>query len=136
MKIIQRVLIHAICADTKTPIKDFAFRDGKPLYHYLINREGEIRQFSREAWSLSDDHFAIHIGFIGGAGQDGKPADNRTAFQKEAMFYKLVELTSRYHNLEVKGAEGKTKPAFDVQEWMKSYEPTLALDREEMAMAA
>lgn len=136
MKIIQRVVIHATGTDTKTPIKECAFQDGKPLYHYLIDRDGEIKQFSREAWSLNNDDFAIHIGFVGGIDSEGNSIDNRTAFQKEAMFFKLVELTSRYNNLKVKGAEGKTSPGFDVKEWMKNYQPTFALDREEMAMAA
>jgi hypothetical protein len=136
MKIIERVIIHSTGTDTKAKAKDCAYQNGKPLYHYIIERDGEVKQCSREAWSINNDYYAIHIGFIGGIDHEGNHLDNRTSFQKEAMFYKLVELSSRYNNLDIAGAEGKTHPAFDVKQWMNAYQPTFALDREEMAMAA
>lgn len=136
MKTINRVVVHATGTDTQKKLKDFAYENKKPIYHYVIQRDGDISQLCFEPWALNEDEGSVHIAYIGGIDSEGKTTDNRTSFQKEAMFYKLVELSSRYNNLEVTGADGRTNPAFDVKEWMQNYEPTLALDREEMAMAA
>jgi len=137
MKTINRIVVHSTGTDTKKKVKDFFTEKGVPLFHYIIARDGEVSQLCFEPWSLNHDEGSIHIAYIGGINRSGNPLDNRSPLQQEALFYKLVEFSSRYDDLKIIGAEdSKTNPAFDVGEWRKNYEPNFSLDKEQMSIAA
>lgn len=103
-----------------------------PGYHYLILRDGEIMQLLDESQmsygAYGHNKECVHISYIGGVDQEGKPIDNRCARQIHAMFNKLVELSEKYPGAKILGHKdfpGVTKacPSFDVKEWLKNYEP-------------
>jgi len=45
----------------------------------------------------------VHISYIGGIDENGKPLDNRTSAQKHSMFDKLVELSEKYASAKILG---------------------------------
>ncbi len=117
-----------------------------PGYHYVIKRNGEIVNINPEE-KISNgvaghNANAIHISYIGGIDLDGKPLDNRTEAQKEALYQKLVELAKKYPRAIILGHRDfspdkngngvieysewiKHCPAFDVKEWLENYSPGL-----------
>jgi len=105
-----------------------------PGYHYFIQRDGTIIQLLDESKNsygvFHHNSECISIAYLGGIDKEGKPVDNRSELQKEAMFDKIVELTERYPQAEVLGHRDfpdvhKACPCFDVREWLKNYEPDL-----------
>lgn len=103
-----------------------------PGYHYLILRDGKTIQLLGEdkitygAYGHNQD--SVHIAYIGGIDQNGKPKDNRTDEQKKTMYDKLMELAGKYPKAEILGHRDfpgvkKACPSFDVRGWLKSYEP-------------
>jgi N-acetylmuramoyl-L-alanine amidase len=103
-----------------------------PGYHYLILRDGEIMQLLDESQmsygAYGHNKECVHISYIGGVDQEGKPIDNRSARQIHAMFNKLVELSEKYPGAKILGHRdfpnvAKACPSFDVKEWLKNYEP-------------
>lgn len=118
-----------------------------PGYHYIIKRNGEIVQLNAEE-NISNgvgghNRYSIHISYIGGADEQGKPLDNRTDEQKSSLFNKLVELSKKYPDATILGHRDfspdkngngiieyfewiKGCPSFDVKEWLQNYNPELA----------
>lgn len=100
-------------------------------YHYILLRDGTIVQITPESQiangvKVFNEH-AIHLSYIGGVDTKGKPIDNRTTAQKDAMFNLIVKLHNRYPKAEIKGHRDfpnvqKACPSFDVKEWMKHHE--------------
>jgi N-acetylmuramoyl-L-alanine amidase len=73
----------------------------------------------------------VNIAYTGGIDKEGKPLDNRTELQNEALFEKIVELTERYPNAVVQGHrdfpnQNRACPCFDVKQWLKEYVPPIA----------
>lgn len=105
-----------------------------PGYHFIIQRDGEVVQLLEERRIANGvkgyNRECVHLSYIGGVDKDGKPADNRTAAQKEAMFDLVVELAERYPDAQICGHRDfpgvkKACPSFDVQRWLSDYEPNL-----------
>ncbi|MEI9909784.1 MAG: N-acetylmuramoyl-L-alanine amidase [Bacteroidota bacterium] len=118
-----------------------------PGYHYIIKRDGTIESINAEE-NISNgvagyNKNAIHISYIGGISENGKPFDNRTDEQKQAMFDKLTEFAKKYPEAIILGHRDfspdkngngiieyfewiKGCPAFDVKEWLEHYRPELA----------
>jgi N-acetylmuramoyl-L-alanine amidase len=113
-----------------------------PGYHYIIERDGNIIQINEEE-NISNgvaghNRYSIHISYIGGVDEKGKPLDNRTQEQKEALYRKLIELATKYPDAEILGHRDfspdkngngvieyfewiKGCPSFDVKEWLENY---------------
>lgn len=106
-----------------------------PPFYYLIKRDGTIINL------LSEDQIAngvlgfnckaIHIAYIGGIDRDGKPLDNRTEAQSEALFNQLIALTERYPKAVILGHRDLpnqtcASPCFDVKQWLSGYVPPVA----------
>jgi N-acetylmuramoyl-L-alanine amidase len=98
--------------------------------HFIVARNGETKWlFKYRKYSdcmLNKD--CIHIAYIGGIDKEGKPVDNRTQRQEDALFDKLVELSTRYPQAEIVGYRDlpgieSTSPCFDVKKWVANYEP-------------
>lgn len=103
-----------------------------PGYHYLIKRNGEIVKLLDESKISYGSHGhnmeSIHIAYIGGIDKEGKPFDNRSDTQKQAMFDKLVALSEKYTEAKILGHKDfsgvkKACPSFDVKTWLASYVP-------------
>jgi N-acetylmuramoyl-L-alanine amidase len=105
-----------------------------PGYHYLIKPNGEIIKLldeSKNSYGVyAHNNECISISYIGGIDKEGKPKDTRTKAQEHAMFDKIVELTERYPQAEVRGHRDfkevkKACPSFDVKTWLANYQPDL-----------
>lgn len=101
-------------------------------YHFILLRDGTVVQITPESKIANGvkgfNEHAIHLSYIGGVDVKGKPIDNRTTAQKEAMFNLIMKLHNCYPNAEIKGHRDfpnvqKACPSFDVKEWLKHYEP-------------
>lgn len=144
MRNIKYIAIH--CTDTlpsatvEAILKYWREKRGwkNPGYHYIIKANGEVVKLLDENkvsnGVLGFNENCINVCYIGGKTKDGKGRDTRTRAQENAMFDKIVELTERYPNAEVKGhgefpnQGGKTCPNFNVKEWLKNYTPDIGLD--------
>ena len=107
-----------------------------PGYHYLVNPDGEIIQLLDESENSNGvykhNSECINIAYKGGIDKQGKPVDNRTRAQQNAMFDKIVELSNRYPGAEILGHRDfagvkKACPCFDVKAWLRNYEPDLGI---------
>lgn len=118
-----------------------------PGYHYIIKRSGEIVSINAEE-NISNgvaghNRYSIHISYIGGVDEHGKPIDNRTDEQKHSMYKKLVELSKKYPGATIVGHRDfspdknrngvieyfewiKSCPSFDVRQWLEHYNPELS----------
>jgi N-acetylmuramoyl-L-alanine amidase len=104
-------------------------------FHYVVERAGEIKRIHPEQTIVKNveaaDNGAIHIAYAGGRNKSGNLGDTRTPVQEEALYNKLIALTVKYpsarivgHN-EFEAASGC--PGFNVKDWLKSYEPEIAV---------
>ncbi|MEW6470619.1 MAG: N-acetylmuramoyl-L-alanine amidase [Bacteroidota bacterium] len=139
MRTINYIVVHCTATPPTTTVesikkywKDVRKWGDTPGYHYLILRDGEIRQLLDESkmsyGAYGHNKECIHISYIGGIDKDGKPVDNRTTAQKNAMFDKIVELSEKYPKAKILGHRDfpgvkKACPSFDVATWLKDYEP-------------
>lgn len=105
-----------------------------PGYHYIIERNGTVKQLLDEKKNsygvYAHNSECISIGYIGGINKQGKPLDNRSVEQKHAMFDKIIELTEKYKGVQILGHRdfpgvAKACPSFDVKKWLSEYEPDL-----------
>lgn len=139
-RIIHHIVVHCTATQPDTKIESIkrywkeVMHWNNPGYHYLIDRLGNVHALQPEdkiANGVAGHNLnAIHISYIGGVDASNKPTDNRTAAQKEAMFYKLVELSERYRNAIILGHKdfpgvAKACPSFDVRTWLGNYIPPI-----------
>lgn len=139
---IRFIVVHCTATTTDAKVQDIqrywkeTLKWENPGYHYLIKRDGQIVQLQDEALIANgvkgNNHNSIHVSYIGGVDKDGKPKDNRTPQQLEAMFEKLVELSEKYPKAKIVGHRDfpgvkKACPSFDVRSWLASYEPDMDL---------
>lgn len=144
MKTVRYFVIHCTGTETNKRAKDFFNADGTPMFHYVIERDGDTVKLCPDKQAVNcipqHDLESIHIAYIGGIDQHGKSINNISRLQQEALLYKLIELSLIYHGVKTVGAGDLTgdrsNPCFDVNDWVKNYEPNLCLDRENFAMAA
>lgn len=139
---IKFIVVHCTATTPDAKVQDIqrywkeTLKWENPGYHYLIKRDGQIVQLQDEALIANgvkgNNHNSIHVSYIGGVDKDGKPKDNRTPQQLEAMFEKLVELSEKYPKAKIVGHRDfpgvkKACPSFDVRSWLASYEPDMDL---------
>lgn len=153
MRAIKYIVVHCTATPPTATIESIKrhwkiiLKWKNPGYHYIIKRDGEIVCINLEE-NISNgvaghNRYSIHISYIGGADQNGKPIDNRTDEQKQAMYDKLIELAKKYPDAAIVGHRDfspdkngngiieyfewiKGCPSFDVKEWLESYNPGLS----------
>lgn len=105
-------------------------------YHYLIRRDGTIRELVK----LNDDNYispeeiangavgynncSVHICLAGGLHDNGAPTNNFAAIQFTNLASLLKELKSKYTDAKIIGHNqiaNKACPCFDVQLFLKNY---------------
>ena len=104
-------------------------------FHFVVERGGEIKKIHPETTILKNvvaaDNEAIHVAYAGGRAKSGNLGDTRTPVQEEALFNKLVALSVKYPSARIMGHDefeaSANCPGFPVKEWLKNYEPEIAL---------
>jgi N-acetylmuramoyl-L-alanine amidase len=104
---IKYIVVHCTATPIYTTIasiKNYWKNEKKwgetPGYHFIVKRNGEVIKL-RDVRLITNgvyghNHECVHIAYIGGIDSEGKPLDNRTEKQKEALFYKIVELSEKF----------------------------------------
>src|SRR5882757_6820338 len=113
MRKIKFIVLHCTATQPEATINAIkrywkeVMKWNNPGYHFIIERDGEIVQLQdteKIANGVAGNNSnSIHISYIGGVDRKGKPTDNRTPAQKDAMFDKVVELTELYPEAKVLG---------------------------------
>lgn len=133
MRPIKYIVVH--CTATASDIKLESIKNywhnllgwKNPGYHYIINYKGEVTSL------LSEDKIAngvkgynrnsIHLSYIGGVDEDGRPMDTRSKEQEISMLKLLLNLKARYPEAVILGHNNfpnvhKACPSFNVAEWL------------------
>ncbi len=136
---IKYIVVHCTATPQNTTIasmkqywKDVKKWGDTPGYHFVIKPNGVIEQLL----SINANSFGVYahnaetinIAYIGGIDKNGQPKDNRTEKQKEALFYKILELLENFPQGEVLGHRDfpnvkKACPSFDVKTWLRNFVP-------------
>ena len=127
---IKYLIIHCTATQKQTSIqsiKDY-WKDVKKWnsvgYHILIEADGNYTQLANYEvivnGALGYNHNAIHIAYIGGIDSTGKPADTRTAEQKQTLRSLVEYFKGCIEGITVLGHRDlpnvlKACPCFDVQ---------------------
>ena len=134
MRPINRIVLHTTASSTEATAASVLryFREVKkwrnPGYHVIIERDGTpvythpFEQVANGARGYNAD--SIHVAYIGGIDERGKPTDNRTEQQKQTMAELVEDLLGLFPGAEVVGHRDlpgvrKACPCFDVSEWLK-----------------
>lgn len=134
MRPINRIVLHTTASSTKATAESVLryFREVKkwknPGYHVIIERDGTpvkthpFEKIANGAKGYNSD--SIHVAYIGGIDESGKPIDNRTDEQKATMAEVVEDLLGLFPGAEVLGHRDlpevkKACPCFDVAEWLK-----------------
>lgn len=104
-------------------------------FHFVVERNGEIKKIHPETIILKNvsqvDNEAIHVAYAGGRNKSGNLGDTRTPVQEEALFNKLIALSVKYPSARIVGHDefeaASGCPAFNVKDWLKYYEPEIAV---------
>ena len=132
---IKRIVIH--CTDTAPEasvehiLSIFKAKGWQsPGYHRLITHTGDVvellpyNEIANGARGYNAD--SIHVAYIGGRGNGGKPKDTRTLHQMEALNKLIHHLLWRFPSAELVGHNelnpGKACPCYNPK---KSYEQWL-----------
>ena len=137
MRQIKRIFVHCTAGpqtQTIAEIQKYWKNHNKwtnPGYHYIIKPDGEIVPLQPEDKPSNGvagyNSTSINVCYIGGVDKQGKPLDNRTDAQKEALKVILKDLHSRYPDAEILGHRDiwgsdpknwhKQCPCFNVKKW-------------------
>lgn len=140
MRIIRYIAVHCTASSidaTPEDLIDYWKTEKKwnaPGYHYLVMRDGETVQLLEESKVSNGvkgyNQITVNVAYLGGVNKQGKPFDNRTPRQSEALFNLLVELSNRYPEAEILGHRdfpnvNKACPSFNVREWLRDFTPVV-----------
>lgn len=112
MRKIKHIFVHCTAGSQRQTIDDLKEefrRKGwqHPGYHYVIDINGGVHQLlAIEEVSNGVQGYnstAINIAYIGGIDSHGKPIDNRTPAQKDAMVLLLHNLKQRFPDAQIMG---------------------------------
>lgn len=133
MRAIHNIILHCTATPQNTKVDSIQryWRDHlkwkSPGYHWLISKDGTAHNLATDDKVCNGvaghNSTAIHISYIGGVDESGKPVDNRTPLQRSVM-EELVRLyLKKYPGAAVKGHNDFTKmkacPSFKVSDWLK-----------------
>ena len=112
MRQIKRIFVHCTAGSQQQAIDDLKaeFRRkgwSNPGYHYVITPNGGTHQLlAIEEVSNGVQGYnstAINVAYMGGIDKDGKPVDNRTPEQKDALTLLLHKLKQMFHDAKIMG---------------------------------
>ena len=133
MRKINNIVLHCTATDQDTKVESIQrywenIGWKNPGYHYLIEANGNINNLQpiEKASNGVRGHNSdsIHISYIGGIDENGRPKDNRTPQQVLSQLSILIGLKDSFPEAKICGHrdfEGVSKacPSFDVKEWLK-----------------
>lgn len=147
MRNIKYIVVHCTATPQNTSIESIKkyWREvkgwGKTAgYHYIIKANGDVVKLTDESNNsngvANHNSVCINISYIGGIDKNGKPVDNRTNAQKQAMFDLVVKLSDKYKQAEILGHKDfvgvkKACPCFDVKDWLKNFIPIELVQNDE-----
>lgn len=112
MRQIKRIFVHCTASSQKWGVKELLaeFKAKgwvNPGYHYVITIDGSIHQMLPIEMVSNGvqghNANAINIAYVGGINSKGKPVDNRTQAQKQAMITLLKQLKKRFPGAQIMG---------------------------------
>ena len=95
-----------------------------PGYHYLVKTDGKFSRLAYEHQPTNGvygyNQNSIHVCYIGGIDEKGRPMDNRTEAQKETLLFLVKWLKDKYPKAEILGHRdfpnvAKACPSFDAR---------------------
>ena len=131
MRKIELIVVHCSasrCNQSYTLqqlIRDHQDRFGYTGYHYYITRNGTVSQTRNlqlaGAHAKGYNQHSVGVCYEGGLDADGKPADTRTARQKQALLELLTSLKGMFPDAQILGHRDlpgvkKACPCFDARE--------------------
>ena len=146
MRKIDRIVVHCSATPASMDIGVGTIRGWHVLergwsdvgYHFVVTRDGEVqtgRPLERSgAHAKGFNKHSIGICYVGGLDKHFKPEDNRTDAQKIAMYELIVELQTRFPEIDVISGHcdlpkvTKACPCFDVQHWLYGIEENIKRD--------
>lgn len=133
MRAVKNIVFHCTATSQDTKVSSILkyWKDVKgwnsPGYHFLIEPNGNINRLlpieSVSNGVRGHNVDSIHISYIGGVDDSGRPLDNRTPKQVLSQLQLLIDLKDQFPMANVLGHrdfEGVTKacPSFDVKKWL------------------
>lgn len=130
MRIIKFIAIHCTATQPNATVQAIqsywknSLGWKSPGYHYLIDQYGKINHLQIEDLPTNGvagyNNVSIHVSYIGGIDQEGKPKDTRTSGQRSSMATLLKELRKRYPDAIIQGHRDfpnirKACPSFDAK---------------------
>lgn len=109
---IKHIVVHCTAGNQLETIDDllhgFKLRGWKnPGYHYVVQANGNVVQLFPESLVangvMGHNKNSIHISYLGGIDKAGKPIDNRTPHQKNALAVSLKILKQKYPKAQILG---------------------------------
>lgn len=109
---IKRIFVHCTAGNQRQTIADLLAefkRNGwkNPGYHYVIDAQGGVHELlpidkvSNGVYGYNST--AINVAYMGGIDSKGKPIDNRTAAQKDALVLLLHKLHLQFPKATIMG---------------------------------
>lgn len=133
MRVINYIVLHCTATSQKTKVESITryWKEtlgwNNPGYHFIILPDGTIvnlQPIEKPSNGVAGfNSNSLHISYIGGIDDKGRPIDNRTDAQKQAQI-KLIKLyKNQFPNAQIKGHRDfpgvkKDCPSFDVAEWL------------------
>lgn len=112
MRQIERIFVHCTAGSQRQTLADlqneFRRKGWKnPGYHYVIFPDGTVHQLADDAVVANGvkgyNARGLHVAYVGGIDAAGRPVDNRTPAQKEALIRVLRMLHRRYPAAQILG---------------------------------
>lgn len=134
MRKIKYIAIHCTASSQRWGVKElneeFRRKGWKnPGYHYVVEAQGVIHQLAEDRDVTNGvqgyNQNTINVAYIGGIDLTGKPKDNRTDAQKDALRRLLSLLKRRYPGAVILGhrdfsPDKNGNGIADPQEWIKA----------------
>ena len=97
-----------------------------PGYHYIVDQHGFTARLAPDEAICNGvagfNRNALHVSYIGGVDASGKPLDNRTPAQRDALYSIVQRWAAKYPTAKILGhcdfpKVAKACPCFDVKKW-------------------
>ena len=112
MRQIKRIFVHCTASSQKWGVKEllaeFKAKGWKnPGYHKVVTEDGVVHQLldiSKVSNGVQGyNSSAINVAYMGGIDSHGKPTDNRTPEQKDALVLLLHRLKQQFPDAQIMG---------------------------------
>jgi hypothetical protein len=96
-------------------------------FNYLITSNGEIMRLLK----MKPGDGCVSVAYVGGIDPDNRAANTMNHRQQETLYGLLIQLSARYKNAQIVGANqlycNKRDTGFDVKKWLREFTPALKM---------